>query len=123
MNEKSTALDLVVVGAEVEVATLATPEQTIALLRKENAKLLHDLKAERSLFREMADCLIEQKLRPHNPLNHRSIENVLLAYKDQNPFWKSRAQEMEEANKPHQKVFDSDVGIKILADKGQPKLK
>ena len=120
---KSTPLDLVIVEKEDNAPTLQTPEQTIALLRRENALLLHDLTSERSLFREMADCVIEHKLRPSCGMNYLAISKVLAAYQRQNAFWRSRAQEMEEANKPHQKVFDSDLGIKILADTPQPKLK
>jgi hypothetical protein len=92
-------------------------------LRKENAKLLHDLTAERSLFREMADVLIEHKLRPHNGMNHYAISKVLEAYKRQNPFWQSRAQEMEAVNAPHKLVFGSDIGIEILSGRNDDKLR
>jgi len=109
---------LVIVGRDEDITALVAserPEQTISLLRKENEKLLHDLESERSLFREMADCLIEHKLRPNNPLNYVAISKVLEAYKKQNAFWRSRAQEMHGVNYPQQVSIESDVGIKILA--------
>lgn len=123
------AQDLVLVGRDVEITShgpAVDDAKTIALLRKENAKLLQDLESNRSLFRELADTLIEHRLRPtNNPLNYLAMSKVLAAYKKQNPFWRSRAQEMHEVNYPQQVSIESDIGVKILAEGSadKPRLK
>jgi hypothetical protein len=106
-----------------QVANPATLEETIAILRKENTKLMNDLEVERSLMREIGDVLIENKLRPFDAMNYLAIAKVLTAYKRHNPFWRSRAQEMAEANAPHQKVFTTDRGIEVLEEPQNKKLK